>query len=663
MPWPRSRYHDKNDLTAFLGNFYGFWLNLVTFVFQFFLTTFIVSRFGVGGVLQIMPVSITLASIGSFVAPGVLSTAAARLTEASTRYSFNKTGMELLYLPLPLELRNRTKAFVDVFVDRFSRGLGGMILLLVTAVFAIPVRYVAVIVMGFGVAWILLSIYAKREYIATVRKRLESRRLDLESGRISVKDPATIALLEQTAGAPNSRQATYALSLLADAPGYDPRPLLTRLAGSSLPDVRAKVYEMAASAGMPDFRDRANADIRFSGPATNRELVLNAVRYVLTNNADARPVAVLLLNHPNPVVVEGALLFLASTPDLAEELIGKQWLSAAVSSRDPMRRRLAAIALRPRGDRGTEVLHELLDDNDPAVLEAAFATAGALQNRAYLPYLIRSLPNPKLRGAAIQALAAYGTKIVGTLADLLEDSGVPLGVRLQIPRVLRLIPDQRTVEVLLRFINAPNLALRNAVLRALNRLRENAPDLDYGAKSVSEQLLAEAQGYYEMNAALKVFRERGTPHTPAGLLVATLEERLKATLERLFRLLGLRYPPRPIYAAYLAVSRGQRQEQAAALEFLDNILERDLRRILAPILDDPALLDQRGQDLFGIQTPAPEIAIRQLIESGDEWLVSCAIATAAQLNLRGLVPEIDAVSSRADGDIPQVARDAMAVLA
>ncbi len=119
----------------------------MTFVFQFFLTGWIVSRFGVGGTLQIMPVSIALASIAALVSPDVLSTAAARLTEASTRYSFNKTGMELLYLPLPLELRNRTKAFIDVFVDRLSRGIGGMILVLVTSVLALAIRYVAAIVM------------------------------------------------------------------------------------------------------------------------------------------------------------------------------------------------------------------------------------------------------------------------------------------------------------------------------------------------------------------------------------------------------------------------------------------------------------------------------------------------------------------------------------
>lgn len=656
-------YHNKTDLTAFLGNFYGFWLNLITFVCQFFMTSFVVSRFGVGGTLQIMPVSITLASIAALVSPSVLSTAAARLTEASTRYSFNKTGMELLYLPLPLELRNRTKAFVDVFVDRFSRGLGGMILVLVTSVLAVPLRYVAAIVMAFGIAWIVLSVYAKKEYIATMRKRLESRRLDIENARISVDDPATISLLEQTGASPNPRQATYALSLLSEVAGYKMQPLLAKVAASPMPEVRAKMFELAGAANIPDFVDRANADIRSAGPNSDRELVLSAVRYVLTVTPDVRPVAVLLLHHPNPVVIEGALAALASMPELAQELIRHEWLVETMSSPDPNRRKLAALAVRARGDQGTDVLHRLLDDEDTEVLRAAFASAAVLQNREYLPAIVRRLPNPKLRGAAIEALSAYGTRIVGTLSDLLEDEHSPLAMRRQIPRVLRLIPSQRSVDTLLAHINDPNLMLRAAALRALNRLRETAPHLDYGAKSVMDQVANEARYYFEMNAALDPFHEKGKPRTAAGLLASTLEQRLKATLERLFRLLGLRYPPRQIYAAYVAVSRGQREEHAAALEFLDSILERELKRILVPILDDPAMLAQKGRDLFGITVKDAETAVRELLNSGDEWLVSCAIATAAQLKLTRLAPDIQAASSKSQGDVSEVARDAMLVLA
>ena len=62
----------------------------------------------------------------------MLSGSIVRLTEASTRYTLNRTGMELLYMPLSRELRNRVKAFIDISVDRLSRGLGGVLLLLLT---------------------------------------------------------------------------------------------------------------------------------------------------------------------------------------------------------------------------------------------------------------------------------------------------------------------------------------------------------------------------------------------------------------------------------------------------------------------------------------------------------------------------------------------------
>ena len=99
---------------------------------------------------------------------------------------------------------------------------------------------------------------------------------------------------------------------------------------------------------------------------------------------------------------------------------------------------------------------------------------------------------------------------------------------------------------------------------------------------------------------------------------------------------------------------------------MDNVLEREHKRILVPMLDDPGMLAQRGRDLFGIGRKDPETALRELLGSGDEWLVSCAIATAAQLDFTSLLPQINQASSKAGSEaspISQVARDAVAVLA
>jgi ATP/ADP translocase/HEAT repeat protein len=657
-------YPTEAELTAFLGSFYGLYLNLVTFVLQLFLTAIVVRQFGVGGALQIMPVAISIASLVTFLTPNVISTSAARLTEAATRYTFNRTGMELLYLPLPAELKNRTKAFVDVFVDRFARGVGGILLIVLTTSLGMELHELSLVVIGLAGVWILLSMRARQEYIATVRNRLESRRLDLENMRISMRDPATVRLLEQTLESSMPRQAAYALTQLADLPGYGLEPKLKQLVESRHATLRAKVYELARARKYPDLLDRAYEEIRTTRPGAENEAVPPAVAYALTTSPDAPSLAQRLLDHPSYTVAAKALETIGEQPDLLPEIVTYEWLMAAARDRDPERRELAALAVRARGDQGTEVLHRLLHDQHAGVRKAAIASAGALQNRVYVEALIDSLASSRVRGAAIDALVNYGVRIAGTLSDVLNDERMPPSIRRQVPRVLRKIPHQRSVDVLIEAIGQRNLELRSAVLRGLNRLRESQPDLKYGPESVSKQILNEARSYYELAAALAPFKRQEKPSTAATLLVKTLEERLRLTIERLFRLLGLRYPPKQIYAAYLAVNRRKTEEFTTALEFLDNVLDRELKRVLLPLLDyDLSKGPASSAVHFGVIEKDVPTALRDLMHSGDEWLVSCAIATAAELNLRQLAPEIDRVSQSAGGQVAQVAAPALTVLA
>src|SRR5262249_22311342 len=123
--------------------------------------------------------------------------------------------------------------------------LGGVLLIvLIGKPLHLGVKGIAVTVMILCAPWMYFSYLARKEYIATVRKRFEARRLDLEGSRISVQDAATIRLLEETAAGDNARRAAYALSLLAEASSYEIRPLLQRLAASPLPEVREKVYQI-----------------------------------------------------------------------------------------------------------------------------------------------------------------------------------------------------------------------------------------------------------------------------------------------------------------------------------------------------------------------------------------------------------------------------------
>jgi len=655
-----AKQHYKGDqLTAFLGSFYSFWLIGSEFLVQFLVTTTVVARFGVGGALQFMPASILAASIFTAVVPDMLSTAAVRLTESCARYTLNKTGLELLYMPLSRDLRNRIKAFIDIFFDRMSRGVGGLLLVLFTRVWKLSVREISLVVIGLTIPWILISLRAQREYVATIRARLASRRLEIENPQITVQDRETVRLLEEAAEGPNPRQAAYALTLLGEAPDYDVRPRLRKLAASPFPEVRAKVYEVARAAGFEELAEIALAEARAGDGAARA-----AVEYALAVSPGRAELAREFLNSPDQRVAEGTLAALADQPGEAAELITHEWLSAAAGDPDPARRALAATSIGVRGDQGTEALYRLLNDPDAKVAAAACQAAGTLRNRAYLHPLIERLPDLRVRGAVIDALARYGPSICGTLSDVLEDAELPVALRRQVPRVLKLIPDQRSADVLLRAIGHSDIALRGTVLKALNRLRETAPGLRFDESFVTGQIYREARYYFELAAALAPFRDRDArPHSAAGLMVRSIEERLRQTLERLFRLLGLRYPPKEIYSSYLAVERRQAEEMSAAVEFLDNLLDRDLKRVLIPLLDAPESLPERARDLYGISYADAQSAVRELIRSRDPWLVPCAMAAAAELQFRNLAPEIAQAAEQAEPGVHEVARSAREVLA
>ncbi len=657
-----QRAYSGDHLTAFLGKFNGVYLSAMTFALQFFFTGLVVGRLGVGRMLAISPVSVAFGAAGVMIAPGLWTAAMTRLIEASTRYSITRTAIELLYLPLPAELKNRTKAFVDVFVDRLGRGVAAVLLLALVA-FGLEssARVLSLLIAGLAGLWILLAVRADSEYAATVRQRIESRRLDLEGARITVQDPETLRLLEQVARGSNERQVLYALSLLAEAPGYDPAPLLVEIAASPSEAVRAKVYETARRTGFQGLLDRALAEL--SGRRVPADLARAAVSYVLAVSPDVTRTAAALIEHPDCGVVAATLAALEGNKQLAQALVTRDWLLAAADSDTPERRAVAAYAVGVRGDEGTDVLHHLLADAHESVVAAACRAAGRLRNRDYLQAVVSHLSKTNIRRAAIESLVRFGEPVCEALGRILEDPATPLSVRTQIPRVLARIGAQTSVDVLQRHLDSPDPILRTAALKGLNRLREAAPELDFRSDQIRRRIRDEARSYFELYAALVRFRQASPGGKAAALLARTLEERLRRTIERLFRLLGLRYPQKQIHAAYLALSHRRPGKFAAALDFLDNILDHDLKSILVPMIDGSPHLLEIGREQFGVEVPDLETALRHQIRQGDMWLKCCAIAAAAELRLKALAGEIAAAAREGDPEVRRVAESAAARLA
>ena len=68
-------------------------------------------------------------------------------------------------------------------------------------------------------------------------------------------------------------------------------------------------------------------------------------------------------------------------------------------------------------------------------------------------------------------------------------------------------------------------------------------------------------------------------------LLELLETRLDRNIERIFRLLDLRYSSNDFLTIYINLRDGQPDQRSSALEFLENLLEPSLMRLILPVAE------------------------------------------------------------------------------
>ena len=82
-------------------------------------------------------------------------------------------------------------------------------------------------------------------------------------------------------------------------------------------------------------------------------------------------------------------------------------------------------------------------------------------------------------------------------------------------------------------------------------------------------------------------------------LISLLENRLDRQLKRIFKFLGMKYPPDEIDSILEVILTGKNEQQVHAIEFLDNILSMNLKNVLIPIIET-AVMDNSSKEVLKI---------------------------------------------------------------
>ena len=140
--------------------------NVVSMFVQLFLTSYVMTRFGVTAALMFLPMAILVGSAGFIAFPILWMGSLLNTADNGFSYSINQSAKETLYVPTTREEKYKAKAFIDMFIQRFAKAIAVLLSLGVTILFSeySSVRWLSVAVLLAVITWVFLIRFVGRRF-------------------------------------------------------------------------------------------------------------------------------------------------------------------------------------------------------------------------------------------------------------------------------------------------------------------------------------------------------------------------------------------------------------------------------------------------------------------------------------------------------------------
>ncbi len=597
-----------------LASFFGFWFstfNVIALLLQLFLTNRVLSKLGVSSTLLILPLGIAIGSLVFLTFPILGVLIAIKGIDGSFKQSVNKAAFELSIMPIPLNIKNQAKSFIDVVVDSVATGLSGFLLLFVIKKLALSTSYVTVIVIFFVFVWILFIYKLREAYYESFRANIQDSILKRNDAlNTSGKQETTITAARRILKGDDNQAIIALLDRLETYKIKALKSSIVDLFDQPSPDI--KVAALGALESYPQALSLETVQLLIH--EKNDDLVVAAMEFLLhrhdVNNTDFFEA---YLDHHSPFISHAALLC------LSKESVQNQKLAFQFKLEERLNKRIAGIEnsdLKLRDTQRAELLitigyarissfypiiESYLSSDNSYLRKHAIKAAGISMHPPFIPLLLQQLALKTFRSKATKALRNYGPGITGTIIKLDKSEDFNDKVKRYIPRVVESFKSQEAIRILMRLLRSNDFVIRQQASTSLLQLYKQFGNLKFNTKRLKAVVKNESR--HVKNAfVVKNYLESLLAHSSDNMMagdiaaeadeqmarrqiVEILGEQIETSLETIFNLLGILYNTDDMKITYHGLRSEQKETRVNALEFLDTFLKGPIKYRLIPIVD------------------------------------------------------------------------------
>ena len=580
-----ATFPEETDLVGFFGTFYSI-AGAASIIMQFFITGPILSRFGILLGLLILPFFLILGSTSILLAPVLLSASFAKFSDQTFKFTINSSSLELIWLPVPPEIRKVIKPQVSGTIKSIAEGIGGLVTFLLVKIIALP--YLSIVSLGSIVIWLFTSFKVKTGYVNQLQTAIAKRQIDFEELNVDVQDAAMVKTIEETLSSNDEIKQLFALEIIEGLPLSSWKKTIKRLFNDGAPEVQKRILSMA----WDEESIISNEDII---QAMNNNNSVSAEATIVVGRRklkDALPdLENLLLNNENQdssAAAAAAILQIESGPTDKAKMI----LNNMLDEQDDTTQATALKRLIYNNQILTnDKLKSFLNHNSEIISNVALNIAEKRKDESLVPAIISNLSIAQTSIQARQTLKSFSEELINEqFKQLLESSETSRKLRLGIIRTLREYPNEDSIELLISQLDNNDQDIYNTIVESLLAIARVNPINENKQNQIADEINTIAEKVYTLNECLNMLPD----DEHKFLMQDHLNNEIQNTLPTLLKLGVLDVPETPIETYIHTIKSGDPSKLPFLLEFFENVFSKNEREVINPLIEQLPL-DERSK--------------------------------------------------------------------
>ena len=612
-------FPNQNDLVSFFGTYYMS-TGAATLIMQFFVTGFILTRFGILAGLLVLPIFLAIGSSG-FLAIGTLSAVfIAKFSDQVFKFSTNNAVQEILWLPVAPEKKKRAKPIIDGTIRSGLEGLAGVLIFSLVSFKLVPqdnIQLLSLLVILGVIFWLWNSFRLKDGYVNSLMKAIENRQLNLDDVEFDINDSHIVDTIDKTLKDDDELKQLFALDLLWTLPLHPWKNTLQYLFHHGSNQIQRAVLELAwhqpgiitdqlllnsfkedselapfaiCCAGdriIPDIAEKVSPFLKSDNPSLSAASAVGILKQD-TNHHESKLILDSLMESDDPTILCTTIGFLKQSG---------QWIS-------------------------TENKKRFLGHESHDVRNQILAVFKGSPDSDFLVSIIRNLANATTFDAAESALKQYDPSLVtDRFYHFLFAEDSPLRLKLGILKTAHEFSSSDMAELLSSGLNDPDLLILNGISNALVKMSKN--------KELEAEILNKIENHIKAISKrafqLYLLRDQLKNVSQAFLIQDHIESDLNKVIPILLKLGTLKKPDIPIETYIRYVKSNDPDLLPIVLELVDSTFSPENRKHTLPLIDPDVDRIKIGQELFPDLFRNPNDMLGHWIKNPHFWKTGIAL--------------------------------------